>query len=84
MCKQPKGRRFKPYYSRYSSYEENLYVCKEKTELVDIPKKYGKIMIKEHPDLVVRTCHKRHYYMVDNVKAWKIFNKIKLADSGRK
>lgn len=52
--------------------------------MVDIPKKYGKIMIKEHPDLVVRTCHKRHYYMVDNVKAWKIFNKIKLADNGRK
>ncbi len=45
--------------------------------MVDIPKKYGQKIIKEHPELISRTSHKRHYYMVDSPKAWKIFNEIK-------
>jgi len=52
--------------------------------MIDIPKKYGQLMIKEHPDLVVRTCHKRHYYMVESPKAWKIYNRIKASISGGK
>lgn len=45
--------------------------------MVDIPKKYGQIMIKQYPQFITRTCHKRHYYMVDNSKAWKALEKIK-------
>lgn len=45
--------------------------------MIDIPKKYGQLMIKEHPELISRTSHKRHYYMVDSPKAWNILKEIK-------
>ena len=44
--------------------------------MVEIPKRYGKIMAVNYPQYVVRTVHKRHYYIVDCNKAWRAYNDI--------
>lgn len=44
--------------------------------MVEIPKQYGKIMIAKYPQYVMRTVHRRHYYLVDCRKAWKAYNDI--------
>ncbi len=44
--------------------------------MVEIPKQYGKIMIAKYPQYVIRTVHKRHYYMVDSQKARQAYERI--------
>lgn len=44
--------------------------------IIQVSKKEGQALNKVAPDLVTSTVHKRHYYVVDCKKTWKLLESL--------